>query len=219
MPMPSKASIPGGEVNEAFPSGKPHGTPLDNPTLRAIRERRSVNTFGPQPVAQEQLEAILEAGRWAPSAHNSQPCDFVVVTDPATRYEISSLLRLQALVWVGFANAPVMLVVCVDPSRDSTHFVEDGAIAAQNLCLAAQSLGLASSWAGVYPGPAEKSKVEGGLKKLLGLPRGYRIIAVVPVGTAIHLRRGQRRPLADMVHLNRFQVRPKPTKGPADRQE
>lgn len=214
MPMLPNASIAVGQTNTAPSSGRPHGTPLDNPTLRVIRERRSVHTFGPQPITDEELEAILEAGRWAPSARNSQPWQFVAVTDPATRYEITTLLRLQALVWVGFANAPAMIVVSVDPSRDPVHFVEDGAIAAQNLCLAAQSLGLASSWAGVYPGPAGRSKVEHGLKKLLGLPRAHRVIAVVPVGRAIQVRRGSRRPLSEMVHRNHFHTQPKSRREP-----
>jgi nitroreductase len=178
---------------------------VDNPTLAAIRERRSANMFASEPpVSDEQLGAILEAGRWAPSAFNSQPWDFVVVTDPAIRSEMGGILRMQALVWGDFAAAPVMIVVSVDPSRDSGHFVEAGAIAAQNICLAAESLGLASSWAGVYSRIAGKDVVEKALKKLLSLPRTHRIIAVVPIGTATHMGRGSRRPLAEMVHRNRF---------------
>jgi nitroreductase len=122
----------------------------DNPTLRAIRERRSVNNFTSAPVTDQQLEAILEAGRWAPSALNSQPWDFVVVRDPQIRTEIGNVLRRITYAWRGFATAPALIVVSVDQSRDPEHFVEDGAVAAQNLCLAAQSLGLASSWAGIY---------------------------------------------------------------------
>jgi nitroreductase len=181
---------------------------IDNPTLTALHERRSANRFLSRPITDEQLDAILEAGRWAPSALNSQPWDFVVVTDPSLRSQIGALLREITWAWSGFAAAPAMIAVSVDPTRDPAHFVEDGAVAAQNLCLAAQSLGLASSWAGVYSGNARNGTVEKALKKLLQLPRTHRIIAIVPVGTASHAGRGSRRPLREIVHRDHFAPQP-----------
>ena len=118
---------------------------IDNAILTALRERRSAHRFTAAPVDQEQLDAILEAGRWAPSATNSQPWDFVVVTDPALHAQLGGILREVTWAWAGFAAAPAMIVVAVDPGLDPVHFVEAGAVAAQNLCLAAHSLGLASS--------------------------------------------------------------------------
>ncbi len=179
---------------------------LNNPTLAAIRGRRSANRFLSQPVTDEQLDAILEAGRWAPSALNSQPWDFVVVTDPALRSQMGAILREVTWAWSGFAAAPAVIVVSVDPARDPVHFVEDGAIAAQNLCLAAYSVGLASSWAGVYRSDEREGTAERALKKLLQFPRAHRVIAVVPVGTASHVGRGSRRPLAEMVHRDHFRA-------------
>jgi nitroreductase len=177
---------------------------FDNPTLTAIRQRRSANRFTSEPIGDEQLEAILEAGRWAPSARNSQPWDFVVVTNPEIRSKMGAILRDITWAWSGFAAAPVMIVVAVSPLRDPDHYVEDGAIAAQNLCLAAHSVGLASSWAGVYGNGARKQTAEKALNTLLSLPSTHRIIAVVPVGTALHVGRGSRRPLVEIVHRDRF---------------
>jgi len=182
---------------------------IDNPILAAMRERRSAHRFTAAPVDQEQLDAILEAGRWAPSATNSQPWDFVVVTDPALRSQLGAILREVTWAWAGFAAAPVMIVVSVDPTRDPAHFVEDGAVAAQNLCLAAQSVGLASSWAGVHD-QSGKSPAERQVRKLLDLPHSHRIIAVVPVGMPAHAPQGSRRPLAAMVHLDRYHGSPEP---------
>jgi nitroreductase len=183
---------------------------INNPTLTAIRERRSANRFLSQPITDEQMDAILEAGRWAPSALNSQPWDFVVVTDPVLRSEMGAILRDVTWAWSGFAAAPAIIVVSVNPARDPVHFVEDGAIAAQNLCLAAHSVGLASSWAGVYRGDTRDRTAEKILRKLLLLPRAHRIIAVVPVGTPSHVSRGSRRPLAEMVHQNHFHPQTEP---------
>lgn len=177
---------------------------IDNPTLTAIRQRRSAHRFLSDPVSDEQLQAVLDAGRWAPSALNSQPWDFVVVADPALRAQMGAILREATWTWAGFAAAPVMIVVAVDSERDPGHYVEDGAVAAQNLCLAAHSLGLASSWAGVHATGTRRSPVQAALKKLLGLPRAHRIIAVVPIGTAAHVGQSSRRPLAGMVHRDRY---------------
>jgi len=177
---------------------------IDNLTLTTIRERRSANLFRPEPVSEEQLNAVLEAGRWAPSAFNSQPWDFVVVADPAIRTQVADILKETTWAWSGFATAPVMIVVAVDPSRDPAHFIEDGAVAAQNLCLAAHSVGLASSWAGVYNSGAPKGTVEKRVSRLLALPRTHRIIAVVPIGIAAHVGPASRRPLGEMVHRDYF---------------
>lgn len=178
---------------------------IENPSLRAIRERRSTLDFASDPVADAQIEAILEAGRWAPSYLNSQPWDFVVVRDAQLRNGLAIILRRITWTWGGFAGVPVMIVVSVDPERDPDHFVEAGAVATQNICLAAQSLGLASSWAGIYGNSrAATGNVEQDLKAVLSLPQTHRIIAVVPIGVARSARGSTRRPLAEIVHHDRF---------------
>ena len=184
---------------------------IDNDTLRTIRERRSVSRFTSSPVSDELIEAILEAGRWAPSGLNSQPWEFVVIRDPEVRAGMAAILQRITVAWKGFAAAPVMIAVAVDPEKDSAHFVEDGAVAAQNLCLAAHSLGLATSWAGVHGGGSRRGSVQDALKRLLSLPGGHRVIAVIPVGfPAGEAPRGRsdRRPLAEMKHRDRYEASP-----------
>ena len=181
---------------------------IDNDTIRTIRERRSTTRFAPDPVSDELVETMLEAGRWAPSGQNSQPWEFIVVRDPEVRAGMGSIIQRISLAWRGFASAPVMIAVAVDPRKDTTHFAEDGAIAAQNLCLAGHSLGLATSWAGVNSGRSRRGTVQNDLKKLLSLPQGHVVIAVIPVGFALDEpshRPSTRRPLAEMTHFDRYQ--------------
>jgi len=140
---------------------------IDNPILRGIRDRRSIHNFSADPVTDEQVDAVLEAARWAPSGRNSQPWDFVVVRDPQVRSLLGSTLKRTTFSWGGMAAAPVMIVVSVDQTRDPEHFVEDGAVAAHNLCLAAQSLGLGSSWAGVYEPRKARNSAENAISKPL----------------------------------------------------
>jgi nitroreductase len=179
---------------------------LANPSLRTIRERRSSLVFSSDPVTDDQVDAILEAGRWAPSARNSQPWDFVVVRKEDLRNGLAIILRRITWGWGGFSKVPVMIVISVDPSKDPEHYVEDGAVAAQNICLAAHSLGLASSWAGIHGSSrADAGHVEQEIKEALSLPETHRIIAIVPIGVAgADDHQSSRRPLADMVHLDRF---------------
>jgi len=181
---------------------------IDNPTLMAIRERRSALKFASSPVTDDQLEAILEAGRWAPSGLNSQPWEFVVVKDPEIRAQVGAILGRITRAWAGFTAAPVIIIVSVEPSQDPDHFVEDGAVVAQNLCLAAHAVGLGSSWAGTHARRARRGSVEGALKKVLSLPRSRRIIAAVPIGVPEFTRQSSRRPLAEIVHHDRFHPLP-----------
>jgi nitroreductase len=177
---------------------------IENPTLAAIRERRSIRNFTSEAVTEEQLEAILDSARWAPSGLNSQPWDFVVVRDAGLRSEMGTILKRTTWAWGGFAAAPTLIVVAVDPSRDPEHFVEDGAVAAQNLCLGAQSLGLGSAWAGVFSPRNKRGSVENDIKQLLSLPNSHRVIAVVPIGVANRAGKATRRPLAEMVHYDAY---------------
>ena len=122
------------------------------------------------------------------------------------RAEMARILKGITIAWEGFAAAPVMVVVAVDPSRDPAHFVEDGALAAQNLCLAAHSLGLGSAWAGVYANRAGKRGVENALKKMVSLPRvGTASLRSFPSVTQVgHDLHSLRIPLGEMVHDEQF---------------
>ncbi len=138
----------------------------ENDVLKAIRGRRSVVRFTDAPVSDEQVETILEAGRWAPSYINSQPWEFIVMREKGLRARVAEVLKRATLSWQGFAQAPVLIAVAVDPSRDPRHSVEDGAAAVQNMTLAAHSLGLGSSWAGLYAADGGRDQV-GVLRPLL----------------------------------------------------
>ena len=76
-----------------------------------IRGRRSVRAFRPEPLSRAQIEAVLEAARWAPSAHNRQPWRFVVVTTDERKGRLSAAMggewrRQLALEWQCAAPLP-----------------------------------------------------------------------------------------------------------------
>jgi nitroreductase len=112
-----------------------------------IRRRYSVRAYRPDPVPEEALARILEAGRLAPTAANRQPFR-IVVLDTAGRKE--TLARVYSRPW--FLQAPVVLCVCGVPGEawvrqdGRSHLDIDAAIVMDHLVLAATDEGLGTCW-------------------------------------------------------------------------
>lgn len=187
--------------------------------LSLLRKRRTIRRFKPDPVPQEYVEKILEAGRLAPSGANSQPWDFLVVKDQKLREQITDLFarhheaskKLDSFPFPGTGNtrsAPVIIVVCGDPrfkraypftGRPENTYVISVAAAIQQMHLAATALGLASSWRSVG------LPVQQALKKLLDIPNFYDVFELIPLGFPdAQPRACYRRPLEEMAHYERF---------------
>jgi nitroreductase len=176
---------------------------LDNEVLDAIRNRRSVLRFESTQVEDDKVEAVLEAGRWAPSWINKQPWSFIVIKDQKTKDEISEIVPTTFV--QGLKEAPVCIAVTVDTDEDPYHHVEDGAAAAQNMALAAHSLGLNTSWIGVYDLKNQKKSAESKIKEILELPKNYRVIALLPLGhVKYEVPKKDRKTLRQIVYREKF---------------
>lgn len=180
---------------------------MEDPVLRAIRGRRSTVRFKAAPVDEERLRRVLEAGRWAPSYLNSQPWEFIVVRDPETRRRLSRIGVRITLFSEGIAGAPAVIVVAVDPRKDPRHYIEDGSVAAQNMALAAHSLGLATYWVGILGLKREWRATEEAVKGILGIPAELRVVALLPLGEPAYEERSRRRELSELVHRDRYGTR------------
>jgi len=175
---------------------------MTNPTLEAIKNRRSILRFETTPIEEEKIQAILEAGRWAPSWVNKQPWKFIVVTDPAIKERLGELVL--TVFRLGVREAPVCIVVVVDPKEDPFHFIEDGAAATQNMALAAQSLGLGSCWIGTFKLREERESSEEKIKAVLEIPKTHRVISLLPIGIPKHVGEKDRKELSQLVYQNKF---------------
>jgi len=160
-----------------------------NEVLKAIRARRTVRKFKPNPVNAQKLQMILEAGRWAPSFSNLQPWRFIVVRDVGLKIALDKAAR-ESVLHLGINEAPVVILVCVDRRIDPLHAIEAGAAATQNMTLAAHSLGLATGWIGIWGTETETS-----IQKLLKLPETVRVVSLVPIGVPDESPEGHRKPL------------------------
>ena len=92
----------------------------------------------------------------------------------------------------------------MNPEEDPFHFVEDGAAATQNMCLAACSLGLATYWTGVFNAKNDTNSPETKIKEILHVPEKVRLIAVLPIGTPMYLPQKTRKSLNEIVSLDRY---------------
>ena len=162
--------------------------------LEAIKERRSIRSYELKAVPDEKLTPILEAGRWAPSSGNRQPWRFIVVRDEKVKNELA-----RVAVWGSFlAQAPVGIAVVIDP-QGSSHPVEDGAAATQNMLLAAHALGLGTCWIGSYG-----SDYEARAKEVLGIPGDKRLLSLISLGYPAESPRKGRMELSELVCYDRY---------------
>lgn len=118
---------------------------IQNEVLSAIAARRSCRAYQPEQIKPDELQAVLDAGTWAPTGMNRQSPVIVVVQDKATRDLLSRInARIMGSNGDPFYGAPTVLVVLVDRSVP-TH-VEDGTLVLGDMLLAASSIGLGSCW-------------------------------------------------------------------------
>jgi len=121
----------------------------------AIKKRRCVRKYLSVPVEWENVGKVLDAGRMAPSAGNLQDWKFIIVLDPDKRKEVAEACMQQY--WMN--AAPVHIVVCGEPAKVKRFYAERGeklysiqncALAAENIFLAATALDLGMAWVGAF---------------------------------------------------------------------
>lgn len=115
-------------------------------TLKDLKERRSIRSYKPEQIREEELQKILEAGIYAPTGMGKQSPKIVVVQDKETRDYLSEL-NAKYLPGSGsdpFYGAPTVLVVLAAKERPTC--VEDGSLVLGNLMNAAYALGVGSCW-------------------------------------------------------------------------
>lgn len=138
------------------------------------RDRRSIRKYTDQKVETEKLESILRCALMSPSGKRVNPWQFFVITDEAV------LRRLAGCRTYGsgmFQTAQAAIAVAVDEKQTDTWQC-DGAIAAQNIWLAAADLGLGACWCQVYQREGAEDLVRG----LAQIPQDLRVLCVMAIG-------------------------------------
>ncbi len=116
-----------------------------NETIKTLLERRSIRKFKPEQIREDELNAILEAGMYAPSGANQQSALFVVVQDKETLRKLSAMnAAVLGKDTDPYYGAPTLILVFSDRSKVTP--VEDASLALGNMFNAAASLGIGSCW-------------------------------------------------------------------------
>ncbi|HTX98336.1 MAG TPA: nitroreductase family protein [Mycobacterium sp.] len=166
----------------------------------AICARRNVRRYKPDPVSEEDLDRIAEAGWRAPSAKNRQPWDFVIVTDRAQLQELST-------VWQGaghIASAPAAIAIVVPVPPDERRLITDNydvGQATMAMMIAATDLGIGTGHSSV--GDQEKARA------ILGVPDDRLVAFLLGIGypadrALTPIRKPNRRPISEVVHHGRW---------------
>jgi nitroreductase len=165
--------------------------------LEAIKGRRSVRSFRDGRIPEDHLKVVLEAAVWAPSGSNAQPWEFVVVRDRSTVEKIK--LFSPGL----FGDPDTLVVLCVNRERIKGRgpkelvALMDVAMAAQNMMLAAYSLGIGSCPIASFNKTA--------VKELLDIPEHVDPILMVSLGYPDRWPEPpRRRPLEEVVHYGKY---------------
>ncbi len=175
-----------------------------NEALENIYARRSVRAYTDEPVSEERVNEVLKAGTFAPTGMNHQPIRFVVITnkelmrrssdrckawnveyfkqqqvgaEPAKAEALGRYIRMLSDPKNDiFHDAPLLILVYVAPGA-VTPF-EDGCMAAENMMLAARSLGLGSCWIGFAKPMAQIPEIS----SRLGVPADHQLVAQLVFG-------------------------------------
>ncbi len=163
-----------------------------------IFKRRSIRTFLDKPVEQEKLERILQAGMQAPSAHNNQRWEFIVVTDQDKREALSKMSP-----WAGMvAKAPVAIIVLGDTSREELKqwFEQDLSACTENILLQIAEENLGGCWMGFYP-HADRVKM---IQDYFNVPQEVVPFSVIALGYSKEENRYIDRCDMNKVHYNKY---------------
>jgi nitroreductase len=169
-------------------------------TWDAIRARRNVRSYADRPIAREDLDRILEAGRRTPSSINEQPWDFVVVTDRERLKELSKVWR-----WARHVATSAATIALIAPAAGEAHTREtiqyDLGQATMSMMVAAADLGIGSGHAAA----ADQELA----REILGLPEDRFCAWLIALGYPADrplapIGRPNRRPLEDVVHRERW---------------
>jgi len=175
----------------------PQGTP---DAITALLTRRSIRAYTPHPVPEDMIKLLLAAAMSAPSAFNERSTDFVVINDPKILDGIYRLNPNSAQV----KRATVAILVCGNQDREKFkgkgYWQLDGAVAAENILIAAHALGLGAVWTAIYPYPERIPAVQ----KLLHLPEQVVPLTIIPIGYPAERKPPENRYDASRVHNNRW---------------
>jgi len=158
---------------------------IDMDLMEAIKGRRSIRKYKPDPIPEEAFRTLMEAVRWSPSWANTQCWEVIIVRDPNMKSALANTLTKTNPSVSSMTEAPLVIVLCGKKgvsgfkkgeaaTMKGDWLMFDTGIAMQSLCLTAYGLGLGTVVVGLFD-----HKKAG---EILGLPDGIEVVAMTPLG-------------------------------------
>ncbi|MBS3806770.1 MAG: nitroreductase family protein [Bacteroidales bacterium] len=160
--------------------------------------RRSIRAFKPDPIDREQVDEIIRAGMYAPSAVNCQPWHFIVIDDRSLMDRIMQIHPYAGML----AEAQYAVLICGDQNLEHGpgYWVVDCGAATQNMLLAAHAKGVGSVWLGLHP----REKRKEGIRELFELPGHIQPFALIALGYPNEQKPVPERFKKERIHYNRW---------------
>ena len=147
--------------------------------IELLTNRRSIRKYEERNIDETTLQQITTAALMSPAGKRLNPWEFIIVQDRATLQKLSEARPAGSQL---LANTAVGIVVIADKERSDT-WLEDAAIAAHNIQLAASDLGLGACWVQIQRRERNESQTaEEYVKELLNIPAQYAILCVMSIG-------------------------------------
>ncbi|WFA10241.1 nitroreductase family protein [Tissierella sp. Yu-01] len=166
--------------------------------IDVIMTRRSIRKFTGVPITKEQEELILKAGFQSPTAHNTQPWEFVVIRDIEVLKGIKAYHPYAKMI----DNAGFVILVCGNTQKQGSlgFLIEDCSASIQNILLAAHGIGLGAVWCGIYGGEGLVDKT----RELLDIPDNIIPVGLVVVGNKLEDKSPKDRYDANKIHYDKW---------------
>lgn len=161
-------------------------------TIKILKERRSIRKYQKKEVPKNIIEDIIDCARFAPSAINIQPWEFIVITDEKTREKIADITDYGKFI----KDAPVCVAVFC---KDTKYYLEDGSAATTYILLAAKSYGLGSCWVA-----GDKKVYADKIREVLGVPKEYKLISLISIGYPAEEPKPKKRELKEVLHWEKW---------------
>ena len=161
----------------------------------AIKSRRTVRDYKPEPIPEDLLHKILQCARWSPSSSNTQKWSFIVIRNRETLENLGKIATQGPFI----GQAPLAIAVVMD---EAPRPQLDAGRALQQMELMAWSKGVGMCFVGVREADQQKA-----VKELLGIPGKMELITLLPFGYRSDIPKPSgtpRKPMSEIIHWERF---------------
>ena len=138
--------------------------------LDFLKSRRSIRNYEDKSISEKEINMILDAGRWAPSASNRQPWEFIVIKDREFINKIAKIASYGRFI----KQASVVIAIIGKTKTSPKWYIIDTSLVTMNMMLMAWSMGIGTCWIGTM----NRDKA----KEILKLNEGDYVLTILPFG-------------------------------------